>query len=51
MAEAVATQTGVTLDRRSMHLNEPIRSLGTHQVQVKLHNDVQFPVTVEVQRT
>ena len=48
VAEAVATQTGVNLDRRTLHLNEPIRTLGTHQVQVKLHADVQFPVTVEV---
>ena len=50
VADAVTRQTGITLDRRSLHLNEPIRTLGTHQVQVKLHADVQFPVTVEVQK-
>lgn len=48
VTEAVATQTGINLDRRTLHLNEPIRTLGTHQVQVKLHADVQFPITVEV---
>jgi len=45
---AVAAQTGVELDRRRVHLNDPIKSVGTHQVAVKLHSDVEFPVTVEV---
>ncbi len=48
VADAVLAQTGVTLDKRNLHLAESIRTLGTHQVQVKLHADVQFPVTVEV---
>jgi len=48
VAEAVLAQTGIPLDRRTLHLSESIRSVGTHQVQVKLHSDVQFPVTLEV---
>ncbi|GAC1604142.1 MAG: 50S ribosomal protein L9 [Acidimicrobiales bacterium] len=48
LVAAVATQTGVDLDRRRVHLHEPIKTLGTHQVPVKLHADVEFPVTVEV---
>ena len=48
VAEAVLAQTGITLDKRSLHLAESIRTLGTHQVQAKLHSDVQFPITVEV---
>ena len=48
VAEAVAAQTGVELDRRQLHLDEPIKSLGTHEVPVKLHADVEFRVTVEV---
>ncbi|MGH9245802.1 MAG: 50S ribosomal protein L9 [Acidimicrobiales bacterium] len=48
VAEAVATQTGIELDRRRLHLDEPIKSIGTHQVTAKLHADVEFPVTVEV---
>ena len=27
---------------------DPIKSLGTHTVTAKLHNDVEFPITVEV---
>ncbi len=48
VAQAVAEQTGVELDRRRLHLDEPIKSLGTHEVPVKLHADVEFRVTVEV---
>ncbi len=50
VVEAVASQTGVELDRRRLQLDEPIRSLGTHEVPVKLHADVEFRVTVEVDR-
>jgi large subunit ribosomal protein L9 len=48
VVEAVQAQTGIELDRRKLHLDEPIKSLGTHQVPVKLHNDVEFAVTLEV---
>ena len=49
VVDAVQQQTGIELDRRTLHL-DPIRTLGTHQVQVRLHNDVHFPVTVEVSK-
>jgi large subunit ribosomal protein L9 len=48
VVEAVAAQTKVELDRRRLHLEEPIKTLGTHGVPVKLHADVEFQVTVEV---
>jgi large subunit ribosomal protein L9 len=48
VAEAVAAQTGVELDRRKLRLDDPIKSLGTHIVPAKLHSSVEFPITVEV---
>ena len=45
---AVGAQTGVDLDRRQVHIGEAIKTIGTHIVTVKLHSDVEFPVTVEV---
>jgi large subunit ribosomal protein L9 len=48
IVEAVQAQTGVELDRRRLHLGEPIKSLGSHQVPVRLHADVEFLITVEV---
>lgn len=48
VATAVAEQTGIELDRRQLHLTEPIKTVGTHSVQVKLHSDVEFSITIEV---
>ncbi|MDQ1436411.1 MAG: large subunit ribosomal protein [Acidimicrobiaceae bacterium] len=48
VVDAVQAQSGVALDRRKLHLEEPIKSVGTHSVPVRLHPEVQFPVTVEV---
>ena len=51
VADAVLTQTGIELDRRKLHLDEPIKSLGTHLVATRLHTDVEFAITVEVVST
>jgi large subunit ribosomal protein L9 len=48
VVEAVEAQTGVVLDRRRVMLHEPLKVLGTHQVPVRLHTEVQFPVTVDI---
>jgi ribosomal protein L9 len=37
----------VALDRRKLHV-EPIRTLGTHEVAVRLHAEVEVPLTIEV---
>ena len=50
VVEAVQAQANVELDRRKVNLDDPIRSLGTHEVPVRLHPEVQFRVTVEVVR-
>lgn len=48
VAEAIESQAGVVVDRRAVHLEEPIRSIGTHEVRVRLFTDVEPIVTVEV---
>jgi large subunit ribosomal protein L9 len=48
VAEAVVAQTGVQLDRRKVHLHEPIKTLGVHEVPVRLHTDVEATITVEI---
>lgn len=50
IAEAISEQTGVEIDRYRLVLHEPIKALGTHEVPVRLHAEVEFPVTVEVVR-
>jgi len=48
VVSAVSEQTGVTLDRRRVHLDDPIKALGTHEVPVRLHPEVEFRLAVEV---
>lgn len=45
---AVAAQTGIELDRHSIHIDEAIKTVGTHSVSARLHPEVQFQITVEV---
>ena len=49
IAEALSAQAGVQVDRRDVHLDEPIRSVGTHEVTVHLHAGVDPVITVDVQ--
>ncbi|SRR5258706_10393428 len=46
VADALAAQ-GYQIDRRKIHMDDPIKSLGDFDVVVKLHKDV--PSTVKVQ--
>ncbi|HET7869917.1 MAG TPA: 50S ribosomal protein L9 [Actinomycetota bacterium] len=49
LAEEIERQTGVKVDRRDVRLDEPIRSVGVHQVTVHLFTDVDPFVPVEVE--
>ncbi len=48
IAEAVQAQTGAVLDRRKIRLAEPLKSVGSHVVPVRLHAEVEAELTVEV---
>lgn len=48
VVEAVQAQAGVEIDRHNIVSDEAIKSLGTHEVGVRLHPEVQFQITVEV---
>lgn len=48
IAEAIAAQTDIRVDRKDVHLEEPIRSLGTHEVRVHLFPEVEPVLTLEV---
>jgi large subunit ribosomal protein L9 len=47
IADKLAEQ-GVTIDRRQIELDEPIKSLGVHSVPIRLHPQVQPEVKVWV---
>lgn len=48
VAEGIKRFTGVELDRRTIALDSPIKSIGLHEVQVHLHPEVVFPLTIDV---
>jgi large subunit ribosomal protein L9 len=48
LADALRSQVGVEVDKRNVHLAEPIRSVGVHEVRVRLYADVEPIVSVEV---
>ena len=40
IAEAIRQARGMKIDRRKIHLDEPIRNTGTHMVTVEVHEGV-----------
>ena len=48
IADAIQSQANVELDRRSVHIAEHIKTSGTHSVQIRIHGDVEFPLTIQV---
>jgi large subunit ribosomal protein L9 len=40
IVDAIKQARGLRLDKRKVHLDQPIRSTGTHMVKVEVHDDV-----------
>ena len=48
VVEGIRKFTGIEVERKHVDLPEPIKEIGLHQVQIRLHPEVQFPVTIDV---
>ncbi len=48
VVDAVKSSGGPALDKRRVHIETPIKSLGTHTVGVRVHAEVDAKITVEV---
>ena len=48
IAAAVKEQCSLELDKKKIRIQEPIRTLGVHDVSVKLHRDVTAKLRVQV---
>ena len=48
ITDAVEKARGIRLDRRRIRLEDPIKALGTHQVPIQVHGDVEASVKVIV---
>jgi large subunit ribosomal protein L9 len=49
VAEAIERLSGVAVDRHDIHLEEPIRSVGSHEVRVHLFPEVDPVLTVQIE--
>lgn len=50
VAEAVADQLGITVDRRRIPMERPFKELGSHAVAVRIHPEISATITVEIIR-
>ena len=51
VADALAEETGIEIERRLVQLDDPIRDVGTHEVQLRLYSDVNALIKVTVYAT
>jgi len=48
IADALLEQHSIKVDRRKIHITDPIKNIGTFEVPIKLHHDVSATIHVEV---
>lgn len=48
IADAILKFAGVDLDRKTIEIDEAIRSIGLHEVNIRNHPDVEFTVSLDV---
>jgi len=49
IADHLKTEFDITLDRRKIHLDHPLRTLGEHEVDLRLHGDISTTLKVKVE--
>ena len=48
VVEGIKRFTGIELARGQVELGEPIKAIGLHEIQIKAHPEVEFPLTLDV---
>jgi large subunit ribosomal protein L9 len=48
VVEGIHRFTGIELSRDQIELETPIKAIGLHEIQVKVHPEVEFPLTLDV---
>jgi large subunit ribosomal protein L9 len=46
--EGIKRFTGLELERGQIAIAEPIKAIGLHEITIKAHPDVEFPLTLDV---
>jgi len=48
VVEGIKRFTGIELEKGQVQIGQPIKAIGLHEVQVKVHEDVEFPLTLDI---
>lgn len=48
IVEGIQRFTGIELDRSQIELEAPIKAIGLHEIQVRAHEEVEFPLTIDI---
>jgi large subunit ribosomal protein L9 len=48
VVEGIRRFTGLELERGQIAIAEPIKAIGLHEITIKAHPDVEFPLTLDV---
>ncbi|HZD23040.1 MAG TPA: 50S ribosomal protein L9 [Acidimicrobiia bacterium] len=48
VVEGIKRFTGIELERNQVEIGEPIKAIGLHEIQIKVHPEVEFPLTLDV---
>jgi large subunit ribosomal protein L9 len=48
VVEGIRRFAGVEIDKKDVEIPKPIKAIGLHEVQVNLHPEVQFPLTLDI---
>ena len=48
VVEGIKRFTGIELERNQVEIGNPIKAIGLHEIQIKVHPEVEFPLTLDV---
>ncbi len=51
IADQLKTQFDITLEKRKIHLEQPLRTLGEHEIQLRLHPEVNSTLKLRIEST
>ena len=48
VVEGIRRFTGIELDKSQVEMDESIKAIGLHEIQIKVHTEVEFPLTLDI---
>ena len=48
VVEGIKRFTGIELEKSQIEMDESIKAIGLHEIQIKVHTEVEFPLTLDI---